>query len=96
MILRHAVLSSMGLAAVARRESMRAADLWASPDGSAPDFSTIFYAESAIDISWRGGVNNSYADLWVAAYDFTSSNSFSQLLTSKSYHGIAPLGLDSI
>ena len=83
MILGHAILSATGLLTLGRRQAAAsAAKLWASPDGSMPDFATTFYAESTIDISWRG-LNSSYADLWVVTYDYTNANSFSQLLMSE-------------
>lgn len=57
--------------------------LWIEPDGQKPDFSETFVAGQTVDVTWNGGHNDSMSDLWVTVFDFESSDSFSQLLTSK-------------
>ena len=57
--------------------------MWKFPDGAKADFSQTFYSSQVVNISWSGGFNRSYSDLWVTAWDYDDNNGFAQLLTSK-------------
>jgi len=82
MILPSAALSSTAAASVLSRASLATPGLWKFPEGAKADFSQTFYAGQVVNISWAGGFNKSYSDLWITAWEYDDSNSFAQLLTS--------------
>lgn len=57
--------------------------IWVVPDALQDAFTTTLTAGQTFTIAWQGGMAaNTTADLWVAAYAYDDSDSFSQLLTS--------------
>jgi len=91
MILPSPALLSTAVASVRQRASPATPGLWKFPDGARTDFSQTFYAGQFVNISWSGGFNTSYSDLWITAWDYDENNSFAQLLTSRSSRRPIPL-----